>query len=315
MRVGIIMMDFPGYELIEAIIDLNFVGNSSPVAQAGGPYALECDAAVASGALDGTNSTDPDADDILTYAWSASTCPDASFDDSSSPTPILSLDLTSDPARACSLECEALLTVFDEGGLNDSSKAVIQWIDDLAPELTCPAEVSVECDDFTDPSRTGSALAVDLCQPTTTVTFADASKAGRCPAEKELLRTWTAVDACGNSQSCDQPIHVVDTTGPTIQCNAPETIIPPEAPISFTASALDNCSDLSVSITGYSCVGYTKKGKEVDRLEPGAISTSGATITIHDSGGVGAHIRWTVMAMDSCGNVAERECKVEVLRP
>jgi hypothetical protein len=108
---------------------------------------------------------------------------------------------------------------------------------------------------------------------------------------------------------------VVDTTGPSIRCNAPETIIPPQAPISFTASAVDNCSDLSVSITDYSSVAYTKKGKLVERSGPRAISSDGATITIHRSGGVGAHIQWTATATDSCGNVAEQVCEVEVARP
>jgi len=314
-RVGMIMMDFPGYALIQEIIDLNFPDNSPPVADAGGPYALECSAAYASGMLNGTGSSDPDPDDMLTYEWSASTCPDASFDDSTSPQPILSLDLTSNPTAACLEECEVSLSVVDQGGLNDSSRAIVQVVDELPPALTCPAEVSVECDESTDPSRTGSPLAVDLCQPSATVAFADASSPGRCPAESELLRTWTTADACGNSQSCDQPIHIVDTTGPSIQCNAPEAIIPPQALTSFTASAVDNCSNLSVAITDYSSVAYTKKGKRVDRMGPRAISSDGATITIHRSGGVGAHIRWTVTATDDCGNVTERECEVEVARP
>ena len=42
-----------------------------------------------------------------------------------------------------------------------------------------------------------------------------------------------ALDACGNAGACDQAIRVVDTTAPVIECNAPTTIVPPDAQISF----------------------------------------------------------------------------------
>ncbi len=55
------------------------------------------------------------------------------------------------------------------------------------------------------------------------------------PCGSQIIRTWTATDACGNSSSISQTINVVDTQGPifnfypediTISCDAP---IPPAA--------------------------------------------------------------------------------------
>jgi hypothetical protein len=109
---------------------------------------------------------------------------------------------------------------------------------------------------------------------------------------------------------------IEDTTPPVIHCNAPETITPPDAPVSFTATATDNCAgDPSVEIIGYDCFKFTKKGKKIDKTESCIIVVNGDTITIEDSGGVDDNITWTVRATDNSGNVAEDTCSVLVLKP
>jgi hypothetical protein len=113
-----------------------------------------------------------------------------------------------------------------------------------------------------------------------------------------------------------QTIEVVDTTGPEIQCNAPVTIRPPDAPVSFTATATDNCADdPPVEIIGYDCFQFTNKGKRIDKTESCIIEVNGDTITVVDSGGVDNNITWTVRANDSCGNVTESTCSVMVVNP
>jgi hypothetical protein len=76
-----------------------------PSCNAGGPYS------VAEGAtsvqLNGTGSSDPD-NDLLTYLWTTD-CPDATFDDPTSPTPVL----TFGPGSLCSQQCMVTLTVDD----------------------------------------------------------------------------------------------------------------------------------------------------------------------------------------------------------
>lgn len=154
------------------------------------------------------------------------------------------------------------------------------------------------------PSNTGSGTATDVCDSSPSVAvMASSTVVGECPEESVITRTWRVTDACGLSDSCNQTINVVDTTEPEIDCNAPDTIAPPDAPISFTAGAVDNCApSASVEITGHDCFKYTKKGRRVDKTESCVIAVAGDRITILDSGGVGDHITWTVRASDNCGN-------------
>lgn len=193
---------------------------------------------------------------------------------------------------------------------------LVTVVDTIPPVINCPADTTVECDESTDPANTGDATATDFCDPNPMITFSDAITPGACPAEKTITRTWTTTDNSGRTSSCVQTINVVDTTPPLIDCKAPATITPPDAPISFTATATDNCDAApSVEITGYDCFNYTQKGKRIDKTESCVVNVSGDTITILDSGGVGDSITWIVRSSDSCGNVEEKECKLEVINP
>ena len=91
--------------------------------------------------------------------------------------------------------------------------------------------------------------------------------------------------------------------------------MPPDAPISFTATSTDNCTDVTVEITTFDCFSETKKGKRIDRTGSCVVSFDGALITITDSGGVGNNITWDVSATDSCGNNTVMTCGVGVDKP
>lgn len=126
----------------------------------------------------------------------------------------------------------------------------------------------------------------------------------------------TVTDRAGASEVCSSTVTIYDEEAPVITCNAPTTITPPDAPISFKASAVDNCDAApTVEIMDYDCFFYTKKGKQIDKTESCVVEVEGDTVTILDSGGIGDHITWTVLATDRCGNVAEQECDVEVVNP
>jgi hypothetical protein len=121
--------------------------------------------------------------------------------------------------------------------------------DGEAPEITCPADQVVECDESTDPAATGSATASDNCDLAPLIDFSDAEVAGLCAEELTITRTWTATDAAGNSNSCDQVIGVVDTTPPVVVAGADnlECLWPPSHKYVFidgvTAAVqiTDNC--------------------------------------------------------------------------
>ncbi len=127
--------------------------------------------------------------------------------------------------------------------------------------------------------------------------------------------TLKVTDSHGAMDSCMAVVTVEDQEPPVPACNAPVTIVPPDAPIAFTASATDNCSVSTVQVTGYDCFKFTKKGKRIDKTESCEVSFGDGTVTILDSGGVGDHITWNVTATDGSGNQTDKICEVLVVNP
>ncbi len=130
----------------------------------------------------------------------------------------------------------------------------------------------------------------------------------------QTLVTMTVADPEGETDACVATITVIDDTPPTVLCNAPATITPPDAPISFAASVEDNCG-AAVEIIAFDCWTFTKKGKRIDKTESCVVSFDGDTLTIDDSGGVGDNIGWTVVGTDASGNRTETACQMEVINP
>jgi hypothetical protein len=109
-------------------------------------------------------------------------------------------------------------------------------------------------------------------------------------------------------------VSVVDTKPPVIACNAPGTISPSGAPVTFMATATDTCdSEVVPEITGFRCTAATGKGKRIDKAESCIVTVDGTKITIWDSGGVGDRITWGVRAGDDTGNTTQVDCAVDVV--
>jgi len=146
----------------------------------------------------------------------------------------------------CPQTIERTWTATDDCGNTSVCTQLITIIDETAPVVTAPADVTVDCGDSTEPSSTGVASAVDNCSGLE-YSYVDAPLTGTCPVI--LVRTWTATDACGNSASDVQTISITDTTAPvvisspdnlTIECDATlPAIVAPE----FS----DNC-DATVTV-------------------------------------------------------------------
>ncbi|MBI4639195.1 MAG: LamG domain-containing protein [Candidatus Tectomicrobia bacterium] len=110
-------------------------------------------------------------------------------------------------------------------------------------------------------------------------------------------------------------ITVEDTTPPVIASNH-RNIMPPDAPITFTATTTDQCSaTVQVQITGFDCFVVNPSGRRVDKTASCVVSIDGNTITILDSGGVGNHITWTATATDESGNTATAGYEIVVQNP
>ncbi|MEO5905666.1 MAG: hypothetical protein ABIQ11_02995, partial [Saprospiraceae bacterium] len=169
------------------------------------------------------------------------------FDNCTNPDSLIArVDSISMTGDNCDLTIIVMFTIIDECG-NESDTPFICTIivhDDLAPVITCPASVTIECTASTLPANTGTATATDDCDTTPTIMSSDVTVAGGCPQEYVITRTWTATDDCGNSSSCTQTITVDDSTAPVITCPASLTIECTASTLpanTGTATATDNC--------------------------------------------------------------------------
>ncbi|MCB9318022.1 MAG: VWA domain-containing protein [Lewinellaceae bacterium] len=136
----------------------------------------------------------------------------------------------------------------------DNSASCVQTItveDNTPPTINCPANLTLNCGADTSAAATGMATASDNCMPSPTVTRSNQVTPGPCANTFSIQRTWRAVDACGNTNTCVQSIIVQDTTRPTIVCPANVTLYCPadtSAGANGMATGMDNCNNpVSVS--------------------------------------------------------------------
>jgi hypothetical protein len=132
----------------------------------------------------------------------------------------------------------------DNCGTTDSASYSADVVDEIPPVITCPSDLTFECDSIGD---FGFPTATDNCDsdPAIAVTSID-SIPGDCPQEYQLVLTYRASDDAGNTASCQQTITVEDTTPPEIEC--PDTlefvfVSPTRAQVIFDITATDNCAD------------------------------------------------------------------------
>ena len=148
----------------------------------------------------------------------------------------------------CPATFERTWTATDDCGNTVSDVQLITINDDTNPILDAPADITIECDESTDPDNTGSATATDNCS-VPTVWYTDGPITGSCP--QTLIRTWHAEDPCGNVASEDQVITIEDTTPPVAPGPGEEIFIyctedVPTLEMVFT----DNCDDnLEITVT------------------------------------------------------------------
>jgi hypothetical protein len=150
-------------------------------------------------------------------------------------------------------------------------------------------------------SRTGAELAGDL-HTTQALGVGD--------TQTYVLRV---MDAFAQIDEDTTTVSVVDTTPPTVSCNAPATIRPSGTVATFTGTATDVCdTSVPATVTTFDCFKLASNGKHVEKLDACKASASGGTLTVKNSGGAGDHITWTVQAVDDSGNVGTASCEVIV---
>ena len=206
-------------------------------------------------------------------------------------------------------------TATDDAGNSVSSSQTITVEDTTAPVLSGlpAAEITVECDAVPAPA---DVTAMDACEGPTAVVFDEVKTDGDCVGHYTLTRTWTTTDAVGNTSSAVQVITVQDTTAPVIVSDAHD-IVPPDAPITFTVTATDNC-DVALSLD-YTCHKVNPNGKITDKMDSCVVSLEQVdagtfNVTIVDSGGVNDIITLFAVATDGC-NTSAKEIVINVQNP
>jgi PKD repeat protein len=163
----------------------------------------------------------------------------------------------------------------DAAGNFSTSAQTLTIVDNTAPVITDPRDVTVSCGTSTDPSVTGRATAADNCS-TVTVTYADITSG------YTITRTWTAKDASNNTATSTQVITIVDNTKPTITDIADVTVncgASTDPAVTGKPTASDNCSAVTITssdVTSGNTIIRTWTAKDAS----GNTATSSQVITI-----------------------------------
>lgn len=238
-----------------------------------------------------------DCPDNITIACTANTLPantgSATATDNCDPAPVITYtDITT--GGACPQERTITRTwVATDACGNSSTCAQTIFVDDnLAPVLTCPANITILCTASTLPANTGTATATDNCDAAPEITFTDATVAGSCPQERTITRTWRATDDCGNTSTCNQVIFVDDNQPPSITCPTNITILCTESTLPANtgmAVASDNCDNVpAITFTDATVAGSCPQERTITRTwratdDCGNFSTCNQTIFVDDN--------------------------------
>ncbi len=126
---------------------------------------------------------------------------------------------------------ERTFTITDDCGNTIQQTQIITIVNDITPTLEGPPDITIDCTASCDPSATGGiAVAVDFCMPIdgstneVTITFEDefvGFDGTGFPGGVVgfIIRTFTAVDGCGNTATYVQTISVEQGDGSVLTCN------------------------------------------------------------------------------------------------
>ena len=103
----------------------------------------------------------------------------------------------------------------DECGTTDQFSFKVEIVDNIAPVLSgVPADLTIDCSQELPALTDVIALDECLCAH---ISFSETELLSSiCSGDKTIVRTWTAVDHCGNTTSTSQYISIEDNTAPVL---------------------------------------------------------------------------------------------------
>jgi len=128
-------------------------------------------------------------------------------------------ETTSDELCGGLLLITRTFTATDDAGNSTTAVQTITQIDTTAPALSV-SDVTIEC---SEEVPAPSFEANDACSGVE-VTVSSEVIAGDCAQESTIVRTYTAVDGCGNTTTAVQNVYIVDTTAPEFIVTEPASI-------------------------------------------------------------------------------------------
>jgi len=144
--------------------------------------------------------------------------------------------------------------------------------------ISSPPDVTVECDDIPPPYPVH---AVDHYEDIV-VSLSETTVFGTCNHDYDILRTWSALDSCGNLNVTSQEITVQDTEKPRFYLVPDDTTAECLTPAPASITAEDNCD------------GYLDVSLVDEHVEEDIVYEPGVPMRI-----VMRH--WS--AQDNCGNI------------
>lgn len=132
------------------------------------------------------------------------------------------------------------LRVTDVGGNSSMVTSLAQVQDNLEPEVTCPADLTIDChEDYLDLSLTGEPIVLENC-PDFTMVFIDSVNLTNC-GSGTVSRSWIVSDLGGFMVTCEQTITISNLTPFYINSSNPndpdDDIVWPENYTSSTCGA------------------------------------------------------------------------------
>ncbi len=141
------------------------------------------------------------------------------------------------PVGDSTVTCEAVATAFPFPRLTCSFTVTMS--DRTAPSITCPPNVTTP----TDAGLCGAILsleptATDACSVVTLVQIAGLLPGSQFPPGI-VHNVFRAIDAGGNTTTCEQIVTVSDTEKPHLSC--PDMVVSAPGPVDYQARLIDNC--------------------------------------------------------------------------
>ena len=106
----------------------------------------------------------------------------------------------------------------DAAGNSTTCTQIVSVVDTLAPTMTPPPDVSIVCVSDIPAADFAGGSVFDLGDPSPVIVHVGDASVGNNPVV--ITRTYSATDACGNSNTVTQKITLQDSMAPTLSCPA-----------------------------------------------------------------------------------------------